>query len=444
MTDTPKPLKIISLQAENIKRIVAVRIDPKGNLVHLTGKNGSGKTSTLDSIWWALAGLRNVQKAPIRTGQETARIKVDMGELIATRTFTRLEDGSFSSTIAVESADGARATKPQDLLNSLLGSLTFDPLAFANSEPKEQFNTLKQFVPGVDFAKLDGLNLADKEKRTTINRQAKEAATRAAAIAIPEATPKERIDETAIVQEIADVGEFNAEIDRRAERRIATANEAAALRASARGDKERCDALLKEIQTIRDAGGAKEVKADELDEKLRTAEPLPEKKDPAAIRTRLDEAKKTNAAVEQSTRREALQLEAAELEKQADALTERMAAREEEKRAAIAAAKLPVEGITFGEGEILLNGVPFDQASDAERLRTSVAIAMASNPRLRVIRVRDGSLLDEDGLRLIAEMADARDFQVWVESVDSSGKVGFVIEDGLVRAAPEPTAQAAE
>jgi hypothetical protein len=123
-----------------------------------------------------------------------------------------------------------------------------------------------------------------------------------------------------------------------------------------------------------------------------------------------------------------------------------MAKREEEKRAAIAAAKLPVEGVEFVGEAIHLNGVPFDQASDAEQLRTSLAIAMAANPRLRVIRVRDGSLLDEDGLRIVEEMAGDRDFQVWCERVDSSGKIGFVIEGGEVRHVPdvEPTQQAAE
>jgi hypothetical protein len=67
---------------------------------------------------------------------------------------------------------------------------------------------------------------------------------------------------------------------------------------------------------------------------------------------------------------------------------------------------------------------------------------MASNPRLRVIRVRDGSLLDEEGLRLVEEMAGARDFQVGCERVDSTGKVGFVLEDGQVRHVPEEPAKA--
>jgi len=118
-----------------------------------------------------------------------------------------------------------------------------------------------------------------------------------------------------------------------------------------------------------------------------------------------------------------------------------MAKQEEEKAAKIAAAKMPVPGLSFGDGMVVLNGVPFDQASDAEQLRTSIAIAMALNPKLRVIRVRDGSLLDEESMKLLEQMADSKDYQVWIERVDGSGKVGFVLEDGLVKGAPAPTAK---
>jgi hypothetical protein len=162
------------------------------------------------------------------------------------------------------------------------------------------------------------------------------------------------------------------------------------------------------------------------------------------VRARLDAAKATNAAVDRTNRRKVLKAEAEKLEKEADAITARMEARAKQKQDAIAAAKMPVDGITFADGAVLLNGVPFDQASDAEQLRASVAIAMAGEPRLRVLRIREGSLLDEDGLRLVAQMAEAKDWQVWVERVSSDGKGGFVIEDGHVRATPQPAQAAAE
>ena len=104
-------------------------------------------------------------------------------------------------------------------------------------------------------------------------------------------------------------------------------------------------------------------------------------------------------------------------------------------RTAIEEAKLPIEGLGLADGEVLFNGNPLDQASDAEQLRVSMAIAAAMSPTLRVIIVRDGSLLDEEGLKIVAQWADERDMQVWMERVDSSGTVGFYIEDGSLAAA---------
>ena len=55
---------------------------------------------------------------------------------------------------------------------------------------------------------------------------------------------------------------------------------------------------------------------------------------------------------------------------------------------------------------------------------------MSSNPKLRVMQIRDGSLLDDDGLLAIADLAEQHNYQVLIERVDSSGKVGVVMEDG--------------
>src|SRR5262245_51448409 len=85
-------LRIIELRAENLKRLVAVTITPKGDLVQITGRNGQGKTSVLDSIWWALGGAKNIQGQPIRKGQERAFVSVKLGaetvKLVVTREFT--------------------------------------------------------------------------------------------------------------------------------------------------------------------------------------------------------------------------------------------------------------------------------------------------------------------------------------------------------------------
>ena len=99
---------------------------------------------------------------------------------------------------------------------------------------------------------------------------------------------------------------------------------------------------------------------------------------------------------------------------------------------ALAAATMPVDGLGFDDHGVTFNGVPFGQASAAEQIRVSLAMAMALNPSLRVIRILDGSLLDADSMAAIAAMAKAGDYQVWVERVADDADTAVVIEDGSV------------
>lgn len=428
-------MKIMELVCENVKRLSVVEIRPDGNLVQICGPNGSGKTSVLDAIAWALQGASGVQSQPIRKGAKNARIRIDLGDLIVTRRFSE-----HGSTLTVENKEGLVHKTPQAILDRLMGSIAFDPLAFARQRPREQFDTLRSLVKvDLDFAAIERDNAADFSKRTELNREAK--AKRAQAVAMgsfPADLPAEKIDTEPLITRIADAGRHNADIEREKERRQATLTQAEKLRAAAAEQRSRATELRRQAEEEEGCAARNEQRAAEAAEEVKSALPLPAPIDPLEVRNRLRDAEVTNANIERRNQQAATIEKARKLEAEAEALTARMSEREQAKRDAIAAAKMPVEGLGFGDGQVTLNGVPFEQGSDAEQLRASCAIAMAANPKLRVLRIRDGSLLDENGLRLLAEMADAHDYQVWIERVDTSGKVGVVLEDGHVRRADAP------
>jgi len=73
-------------------------------------------------------------------------------------------------------------------------------------------------------------------------------------------------------------------------------------------------------------------------------------------------------------------------------------------------------------------------------LRASIAIAIAANPKLRVLIVRDGALLDDDSMKIVAEMAEANECQIWLETVASGRPSAVVIEDGMAVGAEEARA----
>ena len=62
-------MKINKLEIENVKRIKAVKVEPKASgLTVIGGNNNQGKTSVLDSIAWALGGERYKPSQATREG----------------------------------------------------------------------------------------------------------------------------------------------------------------------------------------------------------------------------------------------------------------------------------------------------------------------------------------------------------------------------------------
>ena len=57
-------------------------------------------------------------------------------------------------------------------------------------------------------------------------------------------------------------------------------------------------------------------------------------------------------------------------------------------------------------------------------------IAMAENPKLRVILLKDASLLDPQSTEYVRRRAEQEGYHVWEERVSA---VGFVIEDGELK-----------
>ncbi len=429
-------MKIIELHAENIKKLIAVDIRPDSNLVQITGRNGQGKTSTLDCIWWAISGGRSIQTSPIRSGAEKAVIKLDLGEIHITRTFNRQEDGGFTTGLKVVAANGSRFDKPQDVLNTLLGTLSMDPLKFLRASPADQFDMAKAFVPDFDFVANTKARKAAFDERTDVNRRAKEKRSLADAIVLPPGAIPKAVDPSKLQTQLGEAAQFNSDLATRKARREA------AVRDRDRTIQER-DRLRALAEDLRQQAADLDAQADsqnsvvtQLEEQLANAEALPDPIDIAAIQDLLSRAAETNALAAKGEQRKAANTEADELEAKALALTKTIDAADKAKEKAIAAAEMPVHGLSFGDEEVLLDGQPFEQASDAQQLRTSIAIAAALNPKLRVIRVREGSLLDDQAMALLDAFADEHDVQIWIERV-GSGPVGFELENGMLKSDTE-------
>lgn len=416
MNETNRGLRVVKLSAENYKRLSAVEITPDldAATVTIAGRNAQGKSSVLDAIWAALsntaAARGTTTTRPIRDGEKTARVTVDLGDIIVTRKW----EGD-KNTLVVESADGARFPSPQKMLDDLIGRLSFDPLAFASLPAKAQQAELLNLVE----LPFNPVELAAKRKglfdqRADIGREGKQLKGQLDGYPQPAADlPETELSVSQLVSELrAAQGQEQerADAERGAERAARVIAEAEETLKIARHDLELAQERLTGLPEMRDLAASL-----------------------SAIETQIDNAESINNSVRTEAERKRIEEKSNAKRVEYKSLTSQLEQLDKSKSEALSNAKFPVDGLGFDDDGVTYNGVPFAQASSAERLRVSVAMAMALNPKIRVIRIADGSLLDSENLAVIEAMAAEQGFQVWIEVVDETGAIGVVIEDGAVK-----------
>lgn len=413
-------MKILKFEAENVKRLGVVEITPQGNVVIVGGKNGAGKTSCLDAIEYALAGKRSIPDRPLRDGEEHGHVVCELDDLVVRRTFTAAGGGQ----LVVANKDGARYQTPQAILDKLAGTLTFDPLEFCRMDRKRQLETLRALV-GIDLSQLNVQRQAVYDERAEVNRKIERRRIELEGMPEPDPTlPDEEVATSVLLKEL----ETAEALDRAAQEVEREARDAATRRDELHADFIRLHAAAEEA--ARKWGES----VDEADRLRATAsEASSGLQDLEAIRGRLRSVDETNAAVREKRHRAAVERDLATATSEAAGLTKTLAEIDRNKARMISEAAMPVRGLSFDEAGVTFKGLPFDQAASSEQLRVSIAMGIALNPKLRILLIRDASLLDEHGLELVADMAERHDMQVWLERVGEGKECTVVIEDGRIK-----------
>jgi DNA repair exonuclease SbcCD ATPase subunit len=425
--DVPREYNLIELRAENFKALKAVRITPDGGIFKISGRNAAGKSSVLDAVSAGLAGRKAFPKEPIRQGAEEAIIELDFGGLQLKRRITRKDGGGFTDTLTLQFADGKRPKEPQHILDTLRGSpIADDPIAFARLKPKDRYDLLKQLVPDFDFDDHAEKRRELFDERTATGREFERAKGFAESIVLPLNCPTTSVDVTELAAKLREAGEHNNKLERRTRRRQELAANIETARDEADRKTAQANALMREVEALNLQAAADEAT-------LKNAEPLPDPISTALIEQQIADADTRNNAARRAGEKSAAIAKRDNLEKTYDDLTSKISESDKAKAEAIAQAKLPVPEITFGEDDILLDGLPFDQASTARKIRVSTALLMALKPSLRVLLVREGSLLDRDARAALEADAKANNFVVLMECVSESiDGDGVMIEDGEI------------
>lgn len=423
--------KIVRFEAHNFMGLDFVQIEPDGNLVIINGENGSGKSSLLQGIWALLAstaGLKNVDK-PIREGESSAvlsgTIMFDNGDgLVVTRTF---RDGK-DMKIKVTNLDGSVVhNSAETMLKKFISKLSFDPLAFANMKPKEQVEFYMRAVcPDLDLDELNVARASVFDKRTEANREAERA--KHTLESLPETAAKASDVEVSAADILRDqeraqaIVAKNAEAARRLQELHEKLRQAANRELLARAEVDDAVAERERLETV----------VASAETAFGTPETVP---DMTGFAEQIAAIEATNAEIRTARTREAHARDMNAHQQAALELSVKLDEIDQRKRDAIAATPSIVDGLTFDDEQMILNGVPLKQASGAEQLLASVMVGINLKPEVRVMTVTEGPLLDDKSMALLAEIAAEHDYDIWVERVGGADD-GFTISEGRVVGQP--------
>ena len=409
-------MKILNLKSENVKGIKVIDITPKDNMVIISGKNGAGKTSAIDSLWYALlwkAGSKGVPM-PIRKGAKFADIQVTLCEdltddeiaqgktpeplFIINRNWT----ANDKTYLKVTNGKGLVYTSPQKLLDDLIGFLSVDPRKFTTMSGKEH-RTILINLTGFNVEEIEAKIANLREQRTIKGREVKLLSGEREVITL-EDLPEEVISVTNINNELQEAMSVNSKINEMVRKREQALEEIARLKINLAEYEE----YLQSHTTI---------PIESLKEKLNNSQEINEQVR-ARERNKVANEKQNKAQAEYDNFTKGIEKETAKLEEGLKTNWH----------------KIPDQKLSLTETDIAYDGIPYSQISFSEQLRVAMKIAMVSSKKLNVVSISDYTLLDEKNKEIIRQMAKEFNCQVWAEEVDDTGTKGFYIEDGEVAA----------
>ncbi len=416
-------MKILELRSENIKRIEAVDItpDPANPLVVIGGKNDQGKSSVLDAIRFPLEGAKSLPPQPIRRGQKRATSHIDLGDIVIDWVMT--ERGG--ARIEVKNGNGAIHKSPQALLDGLKGKIgCFDLQEFIMMKGTDRKAALKALV-GLDFTEVDTERKRLFDDRTIVNREVKSLRNQVEAIKIFPGLPEYEVSVSDLIEEERKQTAINQENREKREKLKTLSEKRDHIKVEIEKLETQLIKLREEDETIRTVGK-------ELFVEVQTLADY----DLTDIQTQIRDAQIINVRVRENNKHIELSTQLGTKENESENLTKAIDKIDSDKTAVLTSANFPIVGLGFDDtiDDIIFGDIPWTQLGTAARYEIAASMGFAMNPKLRVLLVRDGSAIDREHTKRLAEIAAAHDGQVWMEVVSTDpSRCSVIIEEGKIK-----------
>lgn len=423
------PVKINTLELENVKRIRAVQLTPAANgLTVIGGNNNQGKTSVIDAICWLLGGNKYQPSNAQREGALTEpmlRCTLSNGLVV--------ERKGKNAALKVIDPQGNRAG--QKLLDGFLSELALDLPKFMQSSDKEKADTLLRIIGvGEQLAQMEQEEKRLYDQRTAIGQIQQQKAKFAAELPTWEELPPEPVSAGELIAQQQEILARNG----KRQQWIREMQSIDMMIANLTNEIQMTERRLADLRT----------QLDECNEKAASAHKTPEQlvmESTAELEASIADIDRLNAKIRDNQRKAAAEQEASDYKAQYDGLTDQIEKIRADRRALLNGANLPLPGLSVEGGRLLYQGKAWDCMSGSEQLRVATAIVRCLNPECGFVLLDKLEQMDVNTLADFGAWLEAEGLQAIATRVSTGNECSIIIEDGWVqKAAPQTQYQPAD
>lgn len=402
------PVKINTLEVENVKRVKAVTLTPSENgLTILGGNNGQGKTSVLDAICWAVGGNKFKPTNAARDGAYTdphIRLTLSNGLVV--------ERAGKNAALKVIDPQGNKSG--QALLDSFISELALNLPKFLNASDKEKADTLLRIIGvGDKLAQMESEEQRLYNQRRAVGQIADQKKKFAAELPSWQNVPEQPVTASELIQRQQEILRKNAENQR------------------LRGELAKWTAEVSRLESELESAKQKlliaQTSASDLNDES-TAE----------IERSIAEIDAVNAKVRDNIAKAQAEQEASDLTAQYDGLTEDIENIRKARTDLLSSADLPLPGLTVESGKLLYKGKAWDCMSGSEQLTVATAIVRRLNPQCGFVLLDKLEQMDVQTLAAFGQWLESQGLQAIATRVSLGDECSVIIEDGYIAGSVKP------
>lgn len=414
------PVKINTLELENVKRIRAVQLTPAANgLTIIGGNNNQGKTSVIDAICWLLGGKKYQPSNAQRDGALTEpmlRCTLSNGLIVERK----------GKNAALKVIDPAGNRAGQNLLDSFLSELALDLPKFMQASDREKADTLLRIIGvGEQLMQMEAEEKRLYDQRTAVGQIGAQKAKFAAELPRWEELPDELVSAADLIAQQQAILARNGQ------------------RQQWQHEMQSIDIAIQsvtaEIQRTERQLADLRAQLDEWQEKAASAHKSPEElilESTAELEANIADIDRLNAKIRDNQRKAAAEQEAADYKNQYDGLTDQIERIRTDRRKLLDGANLPLPGLSVESGKLFYQGKAWDCMSGSEQLRVATAIVRRLNPECGFVLLDKLEQMDLQTLADFGKWLEAEGLQAIATRVSTGDECSIIIEDGWAQNMP--------